>query len=267
MSSLPFDLPKGFETLQEAKRHSIAVKRLISRYGGCIPLTCRPRKPCGKDGCPVCSRRFRINLFKSFYELGLHEESLVAFNGITEHNEILEGRLEDEFDLVGHVKMITKRLERSSLKNQRVIAGLDLSFNKFENQDLGWKPHWYGIVVSKDRDLVREGLKEVFPKSSQAKRPVRTRVVKEGDWPRVLSYAYKNGSGGFYSRSGYLKEDPVTGRVFKDTWPNRLTNSQKAELLMFLLQYAVGDRLLLRGLRRDPVTLLKQPSLRLTVSS
>ena len=262
MTKLPIPRPDGFETAKETKERRIGLKRRHARYGGLVP-PCRPGKRCGKDGCPVCSRNFRVNLLKSFFELGMNEESLVSFNCITEHDEIPEGRLEEEFDLVGHVKMVTKRFERSSLTNHTVIAGLDLSFNKFENQDLGWKPHWYGIVFSEDRMFVRKGLKEIFPKSSQAKRPVRTKMVEKGDWPRVLSYVYKNGFGGFYSRSGYLKEDHVTGRTFKDTWPNRLTSSQQAELSMLLLQHNVGDRLLLRGLRRDPVKLSKQPSLRL----
>ncbi|MES0871274.1 hypothetical protein [Pseudovibrio sp. SCP19] len=187
---------------------------------------------------------------------------LVSFCVIPEHDPTKEGEL-DSFDMLKFIGASSKRISRSSIRNERLIAGVDFSFNYHENTPLGWKPHLYGIVITDDAKFVRKALKEVFPCHSQARRPVRTKLVSDGDWAKVLSYAYKNGGSGFYAKSSYRTQSAVSGRDYQGSRKNRLTSSQRFELSSYLLQHNVGDRLLLRGLRRDPIALHLQPRLRL----
>lgn len=69
MSKLPSYIPDGFETLSYAKKQRKSLKRISEKHGVKIP-PCSSMKRCGKDGCPICSRNFRLNLMKELHRLG-----------------------------------------------------------------------------------------------------------------------------------------------------------------------------------------------------
>ncbi|MCV6574365.1 MAG: hypothetical protein OIF58_01380 [Cohaesibacter sp.] len=260
MSNSPFEFPDKFGNFKKAvKRHKVLSRILRKRCNKKVPR-CRPGNRCCRDGCHKCLYLFRKNLCWEFYRQEFHEEGWVSFTIITEHDYIPRGQLHT-FDMLAFIGMCSKRIERSPLKSEIIIAGVDLSFNRFKNEDLGYKPHLHGVILSSDKKAVLAGLKEAFGPHELAYRPVVTKVVNPGEWPEPLTYAYKNWFG---IRSGYQTKNPKTGKQETSADYNRLPADLNCELWSYLYQYYLGDRMMLRGLRRDPVAERYRPKLRLT---
>ena len=145
-----------------------------------------------------------------------------------------------EVDLPAIVSMVNKRLERSSLRNRIIIAGIDISLNTDNNEIIGWQLHLYLLMEGENTLRLREAVKAAFPPEPTAPIPYDFSPLR--DPAKAITYLFK---AIFYRRSRYLKEgkprtkaEPIKGHELR-------------ELLLFLDKYPIGSRLILRGLRRD----------------
>ena len=138
-------------------------------------------------------------------------------------------------------EMIDKRLERSSLRRRIVIAGIDISLNLQDNKIIGWQLHLYMLVEGENTLRLREAIKAAFPPEPTASIPYDFDQVN--DPSNCVTYLFK---AIFKRRSRYTS---ANGQPRTKSLP--LKGPELRELLQFLDQQAVGERLVLRGIRRN----------------
>ena len=68
-------------------------------------------------------------------------------------------------------EMIDKRLERSSLRQRIVMAGIDISLNLQDNKIIWWQLHLYILVEGENTLRLREAIKAAFPPEPTARFP------------------------------------------------------------------------------------------------
>jgi len=137
--------------------------------------------------------------------------------------------------------MIDKRLERSSLRRRIVMAGIDISLNLQANSIIGWQLHLYMLIEGENPLRLREAIKAGFPPERTAPIPFQFRTMN--DSAKAITYLFK---AMFKRRSCYTN---ANGQPKTRSLP--LKGPELRELLQFLDQYAIGERLILRGLRRN----------------
>jgi len=138
-------------------------------------------------------------------------------------------------------KTLQRRFQRH--KFPLAFAGVDVSLNLFNNSiaRARWQPHLYGLVVGLTREEVKAALSAYYPPRQRAQRPLH--VKNCNSLPPVLSYCIKP----YFSRhSGY--RDPYNKRRNNRAQP--LKGPQIPELAVWLDQYRLADRYLLRGCRK-----------------
>jgi len=101
-------------------------------------------------------------------------------------------------DLNALKRRIHKRLERSSLGNRIVIAGIDVSFNLEDNEAVGWQLHLYMLVEGENVLGLQEAIKATFPPEPTALVPYRFTQLTGKVKP--ITYLYKSV---FWRRSRY----------------------------------------------------------------
>ena len=139
------------------------------------------------------------------------------------------------------VARINKRLERSSLCNRIVIAGIDISLNVQDNVLVGWQLHLYVLIEGKNTLRLQEAIKAAFPPEPTA--PIPHLFSPVNDSSKAVTYLFKNI---FNRRSRYTN---AKGQARTKDLP--LKASDLRELLPFLDQHPIGARLILRGIRRN----------------
>ena len=137
--------------------------------------------------------------------------------------------------------MIDKRLERSSLCRRLAFVGIDISHNLQDNQSLGWQMHLYLLIEGKNTLRLREAIKAAFPPEQSAPTPYDFDEVN--DPSNCVTYLFK---AIFKRRSRYTA---TNGQPRTKSLP--LKGHELRELLQFLDQHPVGERLILRGIRRN----------------
>ncbi len=145
------------------------------------------------------------------------------------------------FDLKAVNSRINKRLERSSLGNRIVIAGIDISLNLQDNEIVGWQLHLYLLIEGKNTVRLQEAIKAAFPPEPTA--PIPHQFSSVTDTTKAITYLFKNI---FHRRSRYTNANSQART--KDL---PLKGSDLRELLPFLDQFPIGARLILRGIRRN----------------
>jgi hypothetical protein len=138
-------------------------------------------------------------------------------------------------------KTLKKRFERDHFP--LVFAGVDISLNLFNNSiaRARWQPHLYGLVVGLTSEEVKAALSAYYPPHKRATRPLY--VSRCNQLSAVLSYCIKP----YFSRhSGY--RDRKNGRKNSEAEP--LKGWQMQQLGVWLPQYELTDRYLLRGCRK-----------------
>jgi hypothetical protein len=143
-------------------------------------------------------------------------------------------------------EMIDKRLERSSLRRRIVIAGIDISLNLQDNNIIGWQLHLYMLIEGENTLRLREAVKAAFPPERTAPIPYDFDEVNVPS--NCVTYLFK---AIFKRRSRYIT---ANGRPTTKTQP--LKGPELRELLQFLDQRPIGERLILRGIRRNGRTLV-----------
>ena len=138
-------------------------------------------------------------------------------------------------------EMIDKRLERSSLRRRIVMAGIDISLNLQDNNIIGWQLHLYMLIEGENTLRLREAIKAAFPPEPTA--PIPYDFDEVNDPSNCVTYLFK---AIFKRRSRYTN---ANGQSRTKSLP--LKGRELRELLQFLDQHSVGERLILRGIRRN----------------
>jgi hypothetical protein len=252
-----------FETLDDARDRRVRLVRQLlhgdhSAQQLAVKLAdCRDRRRCGSPICPMCVRALRrwfvcetvtcINGLLSSNPSGLRGR-VVSFLAIpAEEHRFGKGALPD-------LKRLNRTLQRRFQRDKFPLAfsGVDVSLNLFNNS-IGrarWQPHLYGLVVGLTREEVKEALSAYYPPRKRAQRPVH--VKNCNSLPPVLSYCIKP----YFSRhSGYRDRR-------KNNRAEPLKGSQVQELAIWLDQYKLADRYLLRGCRKRGQHLVINPAVK-----
>lgn len=223
---------------RRARRKDKTVKRLA---------VCNSKKRCQTEACPVCRLLFRRNLVRECKRLGLYKAQFTRVSFVPAKMLWQSGTLH-KVDIKACIEALRKRLERSGITDLVMIGGLDLSFNTFENGEVGWQGHYYVLIMAKSTPELRRAFKEAIKPDPSVERPFSFAEVTPGEFSKCLTYAYKND---FYKRSGHfekrLKND---GTPRKRTSSQALSVAQSRELDSWLAGYPVGSRLFLRNIRR-----------------
>jgi hypothetical protein len=244
-----------FETKAQAlERRAKLVRQLLDGDRSALQLAtklagCNRHRRCGSPICHVCVGELRCwficETIACFNELCAANPSalrgkVVRFSGVPCEEEYPEGGL-NAANLHRLNRRMQKPHERAGLPV--VFAGVDVSLNVFDNSKSTkrWQIHFYGAVIGRTREHVRTALSDLYPIGKNTWRPLDVKCCN--NLAAVVSYAIKPY---FYRRSGYVK--PATGR--RDTWEEPLKGSEIRELAVWLDQYRLADRYLLRGCRR-----------------
>jgi hypothetical protein len=241
--------PDGFETRAQAvNRLAFRIHVLLGgnrqqRRLAAKLQRCRKGNGCNTGACNVCTRLFRLRLLRQLQPILDSRPNWTRASVVPADLLFVEGELA-EVDLNALKNKIAKRLERWSLRNRIVIAGIDISLNLQDNEAVGWQLHLYMLVEGSHTPQLEEAVKATFPPDKTVRVPFHFTQVT-GKPGSVLTYLFKSV---FWRRSRY---------TVYERWPKNRTRNQPLkrpelrELLEFLGRYPVGARLILRGLRRD----------------
>jgi hypothetical protein len=158
-----------------------------------------------------------------------------------------------DLDLRALNEKLQKRHERAMLP--LVFAGVDISLDVFHNSmaDAYWQPHVYGLVIGRTLDQVQAALSGHYRSGEHARSALHVKRCRK--LAAVLSYCIKPY---FSRRSGY--RDDHNGR--KNNRGQPLNSSQIRELAVWLNQYRLQDRYLLRGCRKRGSHIVVNPAVR-----
>jgi hypothetical protein len=254
-----YSLPDGFETYAEAKERRAYKIEILSggnstqRRLAAKLAQCRKGARCNCGACDVCTRRFRLQFFQQLEPILASLPHWTIVSAVPADLLFAEGDLATT-DLIAIGKKISKRLERWSLRNRIVIAGIDISLNTENNKTVGWQLHLYMLVEGQRTLQLEEAVKATFPPEPTARVPFHFK--QRSGKMKAVTYLYK---AIFWRRSRY---------TVYERWPKRIKNQplkrpELRELLEFLGRYPVDARLILRGLRRDGAHLIitrRQPA-------
>lgn len=203
---------------------------------------CEPERRCESAACPVCVRRFRKRLLKQLKPVYKREPHWIRASIIPANCLRPIGRLHG-FDLAKAKKTWLKRLMRAPaiLRNAILVGGVDVSVNVEENVIQGHQVHLYLAIAAPNSKKLRKAIRKTFAPELSAKRPYLVTDIE--DFGPVFSYTMKPM---FCRRLSYRNESGQ--RKGSDVSP---LPSELEEILLWLAEYEIGDRQILRGLRRN----------------
>lgn len=238
--------PDGFETFADAKKRRAQKIQILSRGNveqqrlAAKLERCRKNNRCESGACDVCLRLYRLHLFRSSQAIFSARLDWTRASVIPAGLLVTIGELSNA-DLGAIASMIDKRLERSSLSNRLAFVGIDISHNLQDNESLGWQMHLYSLIEGKNTLRLREAIKASFPPEQTAPTPFQFQPMN--DAAKAITYLFK---AIFKRRSRYTT---ANGQPKTKSLP--LKGPELRELLQFLDQHSVGERLILRGIRRN----------------
>jgi hypothetical protein len=241
-----FSIPEKFETLSEAKERRSTKARILSkgkrraRKLATKLDQCRKGQRCDSAACDVCVGRARLKLYRETRPIFAAHSDWTRASIIPAGFLVPVGKL-STVDLKAIGARIAKRLERSSLRNRIVIAGIDISLNLQDNEIVGWQLHFYILIEGENSLPLQEAIKATFPPEPTA--PIPYLISSVTDPTKAITYLFKN----IFNRRSRYATDKGQART-KDL---PLKGSDLRELLPFLDQYPIGARLILRGIRRN----------------
>jgi hypothetical protein len=244
MAKLP--KPDGFETYAEAKRRCAYKVRLLSRGGkreqrlAARLGRCSKADPCASGACDICLGHARLQLYRESQAILASRPDWTRASIIGNGFLKTPGQL-TSVNLNAINKTINKRLERSSLSSRILFAGIDISLNLEDNIIVGWQPHIYALIEGKNTRQLQEAIKAAFPPEPTAAMPYDFDQVT--DPSARITYLFK---GIFKRRSHYTTSSGHARTRFQP-----LKWDEQRELLLFLDQYPIHARLILRGVRRN----------------
>jgi hypothetical protein len=237
--------PDGFETFADAKERRARKIRILSqgekdqqRLAAQLKR-CRKGSRCESGACDVCLRLYRLRLLRRTSPVLSSQLHWTRASVVPAGFLLLLGELMNaELKALG--EMIDKRLERSSLRRRIVLAGIDISLNFQDNDVIGWQLHLYMLIEGENTLRLREAIKAAFPPELTAPTPYDFDEVN--DPSNCVTYLFK---AIFKRRSRYTS---ANGHRTKSL---PLKGPELRELLQFLDRQSVGERLILRGIRRN----------------
>jgi hypothetical protein len=239
-------IPEKFETFSEAKKRrdsKIGILRKGEKPAQKLATKldqCSKEQGCNSAACDVCVGRERLKLYRETQPIFAAHPDWTRASIIPAGFLVPVGKL-STVDLKAINTRINKRLERSSLQNRIVIAGIDISLNLQDNEIVGWQLHFYMLIEGKNTVRLQEAIKAAFPPEPTALIPhLFSSVI---DTTKAITYLFKNI---FHRRSRY-----TTSNSQARTKDLPLKGSDLRELLPFLDQFPIGVRLILRGIRRN----------------
>ena len=134
-------LPEGFETQAQAmERRAYGIHVLLGGNKQQQRLAaklqrCRKGNRCKSGACDVCTRLFRLRLLRQLQPILDSRLHWTRASVVPADLLFVEGELVN-VDLNAFRQKISKRLERWSLRNRIVIAGIDISLNTEDNVKL-----------------------------------------------------------------------------------------------------------------------------------
>ena len=201
---------------------------------------CRKGSRCESGACDVCLRLYRLRLFRQTGPVLAARPHWTRASVVPAGLLLPPGELTNvELKALG--EMIDKRLERSSLRRRIVIAGIDISLNLQDNNIIGWQLHLYMLIEGENTLRLREAIKAAFPPEPTAPIPYDFDEVNAPS--NCVTYLFK---AIFKRRSRYTN---ANGHPRTKSLP--LKGPELRELLQFLDQHSVGERLIFRGIRRN----------------
>ncbi len=238
--------PDGFETFVDAKQRR-AQKIQILRQGdkdqrrlAAKLERCPKGSRCESGACDVCLRLYRLRLFRQTGPVLAARPRWTRASVVPDSFLLPLGELAN-LDLKALGGMIDKRLERSSLRRRIVLAGIDISLNLQDNNIIGWQLHLYMLIEGENTLRLREAIKAAFPPERTAPIPCDFDEVNAPS--NCVTYLFK---AIFKRRSRYTD---TNGQARTKSLP--LKGPELRELLQFLDQHSVGERLIPRGIRRN----------------
>jgi hypothetical protein len=238
--------PDGIETYSDAKKRRAQKIRILSRGNrdeqrlAAKLERCRKGNRCESGACDVCLRLYRLRLFRKTSPVLASRPHWTRASVVPAGFLLPLGELANvELKALG--AMIDKRLERSSLHRRIVMAGIDISLNLQDNNIIGWQLHLYMLIEGENTLRLREAIKAAFPPERTAPTPYDFDEVNVPS--TCVTYLFK---AIFKRRSRY-----TTGNHQPRTKSLPLKGPELRELLQFLDQHSVGERLILRGIRRN----------------
>jgi len=245
-------LPDGFETYAEAKeRRAYKIEILSGGNKAQRALAdklnrCKKGARCNCGACDVCTGLFRLRLFRQLQPILAAKPHWTRASVVPADLLFAEGDLANA-DLNAIRTKISKRLERWSLRDRIVIAGIDISLNTEDNKTVGWQLHLYMLVEGEHNIQLEEAVKATFPAEPTAHVPYHFK--QRSGKMKAVTYLYK---AIFWRRSRYT----LYGRRQPRIRNLPLKRPELRELLEFLGRYPVDARLILRGIRRDGAHLI-----------
>ena len=236
--------PDGFETSADAEERRRRLIHILKSGGNDQRqlarklARCRKEDRCRSGSCPSCLRLFRLVFLREGLQVLESRTSWVRASILPRAMAVPQGKLH-HLSLARIVKTTRKRLERCLPDRTLVLGGVDISLNTTNNADPIWQGHLYLLIESKVTLAFKQRARNAFPAEPSAKRPYNFRQV--GSHRKPLTYCIKPV---FARRSQYVAK----GKSHVTDQP--LSSKQVAELALFLDQYAIGDRLILKGVRR-----------------
>ncbi len=239
-------VPEGFETYAQAKARRERKVRLLSKGDAAQRRVaeklrqCRKARRCDSGACDVCVGLSRLGLLRQARTIFVQSPHWTRASVVPAGFLFAVGQLKS-VDLDALAKKIDKRLERSSLRDRIVFAGIDVSLNLQDSEILGWQLHLYLLIQGENTLRLREAIKAAFPPEPTAPMPYDFDEIS--DPSNRITYLLK---AIFRRRCRYSR---ANGRAGIAAQP--LKSPELKELLLFLDQYPIGTRLVLRGLRRN----------------
>lgn len=248
----PVHIYPGFETSCQSQEWRNQRALMLTKGKNANPAlaeklqACRKGSRCGSLACPECwrgGRRWETGAVMALLEkLGWSPGQGYAFTAIPTWLACAPGHLETH-DLHKTESRLRTALARSEIADLPIIGGWDFSFN--EHGEGSWTPHWQPhlyllLPTATNPELVKRSLESVLPRSEACPRPLKYRSID--DAVAAITYAFK---GNFKRRISYFdKDDRLDSRQLP------LRPEQERELLTYLDQLAMTDRMFLRNVRR-----------------
>jgi hypothetical protein len=239
-------IPDKFETFSEAKKRRTSKIRILRKGEKPVQKLAAKLAQCSKDqrcnsaACDVCVGRERLKLYRETRPIFAAHPDWTRASIIPAGFLVPVGKL-STVDLKAIEARINKRIERSSLQNRIVIAGIDISLNLQDNEIVGWQLHLYALIEGENTLRLQEAIKAAFPPEPTA--PIPHQFSSVTDPTKAITYLFKNI---FNRRSRYTNANSQART--KDL---PLKAPDLRELLPFLDQHPIGARLILRGIRRN----------------
>jgi hypothetical protein len=226
------------------------LKRFAQQFPGAEQLAdiisgCAPGHRCLSGACPECGRAFQRWFVSEVNKLTHAKgDQLISVSIAFADYRVSEGKLHTL-----HTTSLKRALAYTLAKVPGIswaAGGIDLSLNDDSQKglDVGWVPQFYGFVTPSTPSALAASLRERYPSSDQAPRPVQIKV-SDGSL-KALSYGFKSS---FVNRIAYKDED-------KGRWDTRKVSlPPKNDVQAMLWQHQIGfsGRLFLKNVRMTRV--------------